>query len=96
MKPDALVVGGDFNTDDPNTPAGQSPGERTFSFLRKAGFNWSFESIEHQNRITYPAKGRYPAVSFDYFWTRGLGNPLSSVKPAEGSDHLPVMLEISL
>lgn len=96
VKPDALVIGGDFNTDDPDTPAGQSPGERTFSFLRKAGFQWSFEGIAHPDRITCPAKGRYPPACFDYFWTRGLGKPLSSVKAAEGSDHLPVVLEISV
>lgn len=96
VKPDALVIGGDFNTDDPDTQAGQSPGERTFSFLRKAGFNWSFEGIAHADRITCPAKGRYPPACFDYFWTRGLSKPLSSVKPAKGSDHLPVVLEISL
>ena len=96
VKPDALVIGGDFNTDDPDTPAGQSPGERTFSFLRKAGFDWSFEGIEHQNRITCPAKGRYPAACFDYFWTRGLGKPLSSVRSAEGSDHLPVVATLDL
>lgn len=96
VKPDALVIGGDFNTDDPDTPAGQSPGERTFGSLRKAGFHWSFEGIAHADRITCPAKGRYPPACFDYFWTRGLGKPLSMVKPAEGSDHLPVVLEISL
>lgn len=96
VKPDALVIGGDFNTDDPDTPAGQSPGERTFSFLRKAGFNWSFEGIEHRHRITCPSKGSYPAACFDYFWTKGLGKPLSSPKAAKASDHLPVVLEISL
>jgi endonuclease/exonuclease/phosphatase family metal-dependent hydrolase len=96
VKPDALAIGGDFNTDDPDTPAAQSPGERTFSLLRKAGFKWSFEGIDHQNRITCPAKGRYPAACFDYFWTKDLGNLLSSVKPAKGSDHLPVVIEISL
>ncbi|WP_265594421.1 endonuclease/exonuclease/phosphatase family protein [Haloferula sp. BvORR071] len=96
VKPDALLIGGDFNTDDPDTPAGQSPGERTFSFLRKAGFSWSFEGIEHRDRITCPGKGSYPAACFDYFWTKGLGRPLSSPKAAKASDHLPVVLEISL
>ena len=96
VKPDALVIGGDFNTDDPDSPVAQSPSERTFSFLRKAGFSWSFEGIEHPNRITCPAKGRYPAACFDHFWTKGLGKPLSSVKTSQGSDHLPVVLDISL
>lgn len=69
---------------------------REETFFWKAGFHWSFEGIEHQNRLTSPANGRYPAACFDYFWTKGLGMPLSSVKLAEGSDHLPVVLENSL
>lgn len=93
---DATIIAGDFNTDDPDSPAALSPGEQSFQMLRKAGFAWGFESIAHEDRITCPAKGRYPAASFDHFWTRGLGKPLSSVSTSEGSDHLPVVLEISL
>lgn len=94
--PDAIIIGGDFNTDDPDTPAGQSPGERTFGMLRKAGFKWSFDGVPHADRITCPGKGRYPDACFDQMFTRGLGNPISSVALAEGSDHRPVVMEISL
>ncbi len=92
----ATIIGGDFNTDDPDSPAALSPGEQSFQLLRKAGFAWGFEGIAHEDRITCPSKGRYPPASFDHIWTRGLGKPLSSVSTAEGSDHLPVVLEISL
>lgn len=92
----ATIIAGDFNTDDPDSPAAISPGERSFQMLRKAGFAWGFEGIAHGDRITCPAKGKYPAASFDHFWTRGLGKPLASVSSTEGSDHLPVVLEISL
>ena len=92
---DAIVIGGDFNTDDPDSPAALSPGERSFQLLRKDGFSWAFEGIAHQDRITCPSKGRYPPASFDHFWTRGLGKPLASVSTIQGSDHLPVVLEIS-
>lgn len=95
-KPNALIIGGDFNTDDPDTPAGQSPGERTFGMLRKAGFRWSFDWIDHRQRITCPGKGQYPDACFDQIFTRGLGAPVASVFPAAGSDHLPVVMEISL
>jgi hypothetical protein len=73
-----------------------SPGERTFSMLRKAGFHWSFDGIDHKDRITCPGKGRYPDACFDYFFTRGIGKPLSVVAKAGGSDHLPVVMEVEI
>ena len=94
IKADAVVIGGDFNTDDPDSPTGQSKGERTFGFLRKAGFSWGYEGIDHPNRITCPAKDRYPAASFDHFWTRGLAKPLASVHQSKASDHLPVVIDV--
>ena len=94
IKADAVVIGGDFNTDDPDSPTGQSKGERTFGFLRKAGFSWGYEGIDHPNRITCPAKDRYPAASFDHFWTRGLAKPLASVHQSTASDHLPVVIDV--
>ena len=94
--PAAIIIGGDFNTDDPDTPAGQSPGERTFGMLRKAGFKWSFDGVAHADRITCPGKGRYPDACFDQLFTRGLGNPIASVVVAKGSDHLPVVMEMIL
>lgn len=95
-KADAIVIGGDFNTDDPDTAAAPSPGEITFSLLRKAGFRWSFEGVPHAERITCPAKGKYPPACFDYFFTKDAGRPVSEVRGAQGSDHLPVLLEITL
>jgi endonuclease/exonuclease/phosphatase family metal-dependent hydrolase len=92
--PAAIIIGGDFNTDDPDTPAGQSPGERTFGMLRKAGFKWSFDGVAHADRITCPGKGRYPDACFDQLFTRGLGNPIASVVVAKGSDHRPVVMEV--
>lgn len=94
--PDAVVVAGDFNTDDPDTPAGQSPGERTFGSLRKAGFQWTFEGIPHASRITCPGKGRYPDACFDHIFTKGLGKPTATVVKAEGSDHFPVVVDVVL
>jgi endonuclease/exonuclease/phosphatase family metal-dependent hydrolase len=95
-KADAIIIGGDFNTDDPDSPHGQSKGERTFDFLRKAGFNWAFEGIDHKFRITCPAKDRYPAASFDHIWTKNLGKPLASPQETTASDHLPVIIDIAL
>ena len=96
LKADAVVIGGDFNTDDPNTLAAPSPGEITFGLLRKAGFQWSFQGVPHSERITCPAKGSYPPACFDYFFTKGLGHPVSSVRNAVGSDHFPVVIEVEM
>lgn len=93
---DAIVIGGDFNTDNPDTPQAKSPGERSFDLLRKQGFAWSFDGVAFKDRITCPSKGRYPDACFDYFWTKGLGRPLSTVVQAQGSDHLPVVIEIAI
>lgn len=96
-KVDMVVIGGDFNTDDPDTPFGQSPGERTFSMFRKDAFHWSFEGIAHDKRITCPGHGRYPDASFDHFFSKGLGEPLSAVvADVEGSDHRPVVMDIQV
>lgn len=93
-QPDAVVVAGDLNTDDPDSPAAQSPGERTFGFLRKAGFHWTFEGVPHGSRITCPGKGRYPDACFDHIFVRGLEKPTAFVVKAGGSDHLPVVVDV--
>ncbi len=96
IKPDAIVIGGDFNTDDPDSPHGQSKGERTFAFLKKEGFSWTFDGVDHKFRITCPSKGRYPAASFDHIWTKGLEKPVASPQQSTASDHLPVIIDITL
>lgn len=93
---DCLVIGGDFNTDDPDQPQAPSPGEKTFPTLRKAGFVWAFDGIPHAQRITCPGHGRYPDACFDQFFTKGLGKPAARVMATEGSDHLPVAMEVGL
>ena len=93
---DILIVGGDFNTDDPDQPQAPSPGERTFTLLRDAGFWWTFEGIPHAARITCPGNGRYPDACFDHFLTKGAGKPAARVVQAAGSDHFPVVLDLAL
>lgn len=51
------------------------------------------EVVREENWETQPG---HPAACFDYLWTKGLSNALSSVKLGEGSDHLPVLLQISV
>jgi endonuclease/exonuclease/phosphatase family metal-dependent hydrolase len=94
--PDAIIIGGDFNTDDPDTPTGQAAAERTFNLLRAQKFSWAFEGVRHEKRITCPSKGRYPDASFDHFFTRGLNRPLARVVPTAASDHRPVVMDIAI
>lgn len=94
--PDALVIAGDFNTDDPDSPGTQSPGERTFGLLKNAGFNWAFDGLQLKDRISCPGHGRYPDACFDHFFTKGLGGPAATVAKVKGSDHLPVTIDVIL
>lgn len=95
-KPDGVVIAGDFNTDNPNSPGAQSPGERTFGFLKKAGFNWAFDGLDIKDRITCPGNGRYPDACFDHFFTKDLAAPPASVVKLAGSDHFPVTIDIAI
>jgi endonuclease/exonuclease/phosphatase family metal-dependent hydrolase len=90
----ATVIAGDFNTD-PIDPRFAS--EQTFKVLRAAGFEWSWENIPAPERVTLPAKDRYPGASFDGFLVRGAqvlsckANPIQEV-----SDHFPAILTIAI
>lgn len=96
LSADAVIIGADFNTDDPDSPGAASPSERSFPLLRRQGFWWTFAGVDHQHRITCLRKGKYPDASFDHIWTKGLGKPVASMVKAEGSDHLPVMIEVAI
>jgi endonuclease/exonuclease/phosphatase family metal-dependent hydrolase len=86
-----VVICGDFNTDSINRDV---PSERTFKLFLESGFFWSFEGVPHNLRITCPAKGRYPAASFDHIFVKNLGRPVASpLGSVVGSDHLPVVVE---
>jgi endonuclease/exonuclease/phosphatase family metal-dependent hydrolase len=90
----ATVIAGDFNTD-PTDPRFVS--EQTFMLLRTAGFGWAWENTPLAERVTLPAKGRYPDASFDGFLVRG-GQLLSckALRIQEVSDHFPAILSIAI
>jgi endonuclease/exonuclease/phosphatase family metal-dependent hydrolase len=96
VKANATVIGGDFNTDDPDSPYQKFKGERTFDLLKKAGFKWAFDGVNHQFRVTCPSSGRYPSASFDHIWTKGLGKPIAFPQYSNASDHFPVVIDIAL
>ena len=91
------VIAGDFNTDPTNARASAQnldDPEETFTLLREK-FVWSWEEVSFAERVTCPAKGRYPDACFDGFLVRGAQILSCKPLPIQGvSDHFPVLLTI--
>jgi endonuclease/exonuclease/phosphatase family metal-dependent hydrolase len=62
------IVGGDFNTAPDEL---RFATEKTIANLRAEGFQWCWQGIPFNSRITVPADLRYPAASFDHIFFRG-------------------------
>jgi endonuclease/exonuclease/phosphatase family metal-dependent hydrolase len=87
------VIGGDFNTD-PTDPRFAT--EETFALLREK-FIWPWENLPLSERVTNPAKGRYPDACFDGFLVRGAATLSCQPIPIHGvSDHFPVVLTVAI
>ena len=87
----ATGIAGDFNTD-PTDPRFAS--EQTFALFHAQGFEWSWQNALLPERVTLPAKGRYPDASFDGFLVRGSpdglvqdGRNSRSQRPFSGYSH---------
>ena len=88
-----MIIAGDFNTD-PTDPRFAS--EATFTLLREK-FVWAWEDVPLSERVTLPAKGRYPDACFDGFLIRGARIVSSKPVPTRGvSDHFPAVLTVEL
>jgi len=95
-----IVVGGDFNTstDDP-----KFQDEKTMEMLRKAGFDWVWEGIPFEDRVTLPTAPSlnpqyppFPDACFDHAVTKGVKVSSASVAALQPnpSDHRPVVLDL--
>ena len=87
------VIAGDFNTDPTDA---RFASEETFALLREQ-FVWAWDFVPLSERVTNPAKGRYPDACFDGFLVRGATT--LSCKPIRihgVSDHLPVVLTVAI
>ena len=83
------IVAGDFNTDP------RFASERTFAFLRER-FAWAWENVPLSDRVTNPAKARYPDARFDGFLIRGARKISCKSIPIVGvGDHFPVALTVA-
>ena len=87
------VIAGDFNTDPTDA---RFASEETFALLREK-FVWSWEKVPLSERVTNPAKGRYPDACFDGFLVRGAAKLSCKPIPIQGvSDHFPVVLTVAI
>lgn len=69
--------------------------EQTLEVFKEAGFQWGWEGVPFEERVTWPSDGRYPDACFDGFVVKGLTVGSRVLSDYEGvSDHLPVILSI--
>jgi len=60
-------------------------------------FAWAWDNVTLSERVTLPAKGRYPDASFDGFFIRGTQNfSCKPIRITEVSDHFPAVLIIAI
>lgn len=89
------VVGGDFNTgaDDPRFRA-----EKTFLPLTQNGFQWAWQGIPFDRRITLPPDKRFPAACFDHIFFRNAALRKAEALPTSdtSSDHRAIRAELIL
>ena len=87
------VIAGDFNTDPTDA---RFASEETFALLKEK-FVWAWENVPLTERVTNPAKGRYPDACFDGFLVRGATKLSCQPIPIHGvSDHFPVVLTVAI
>jgi endonuclease/exonuclease/phosphatase family metal-dependent hydrolase len=87
------IIAGDFNTDPTDD---RFASEGTFALLKEK-FVWSWENVPLSERVTNPAKGRYPDACFDGFLVRGAAKISCMPIPIRGvSDHFPATLTVAI
>ena len=87
------IIAGDFNTDPTDA---RFAAERTFAILKEK-LIWPWQNLRLPERVTNPAKGRYPDSCFDGFLIRGARILSCKPLPIEGvSDHFPAVLMIAI
>lgn len=88
-----VVVAGDLNTNHD----GQF-GDETISLLEGAGFYNTFTGVPRERRLTWRGSSQFEPTTFDYIFTKGLGNPqaLMITVSDDASDHFPVGVVLDL
>ncbi len=86
-----IIVGGDFNTNHD----GQFD-DLTLEMMEQAGFHNSWRDVPREMRLSWRGSERFEPTTFDYIFTKGLGEPRAILieVPEETSDHWPVGIQI--
>lgn len=89
------VVGGDYNTAPDDA---RFANEKTTKLLTSGGFQWNWQGMPLDQRVTLPPDKRFPAACFDHIYYRG-----ATLKKAEAiqtadasSDHRAIRAEFTL
>lgn len=90
---EAVIVGGDFNT---NLDQDLFISEKTLRVFSAAGFFSGFENTALPQRVTIPTKGRYPDATFDYIFAKGVPADAPQIYTSTLSDHHAVTRAIRL
>ncbi len=90
---EAVVVGGDFNT---NLDQDSFVSEKTLRLLNDEKFFSGFEHLPLTSRITHPGKGRYPDATFDYVFVKGIATDTPQIISSAVSDHYPVTVILNV
>lgn len=93
IRPDFVVVGGDFNTSPDDT---KFASEKTLRVFSDAGFENPLMALPPNRRVTIPGEGRYPAVTFDYILVANAKVSDMRIIPSKASDHWPVTVALAV
>lgn len=86
----SVIVGGDFNL--LLNQEGMEH-EQTVEIFKEAGFDWGWDGVPFDQRVTWPSNGRYPDACFDMFLVKEVSGVSRVLSEYEGlSDHLPVVM----
>ncbi|HMP89719.1 MAG TPA: hypothetical protein PJ991_05935 [Kiritimatiellia bacterium] len=90
---DAWIVGGDVNTNDD----GQF-GDNVIRMMVDAGYWNSWANTPREERLTWKARGPFSTTTFDYIFTKGLGEMDAQLVLTDDSvsDHNAVVLYVDL
>lgn len=85
------LAGGDMNTNQD----GQF-GDRVVETLVQAGFWNTWSGVARENRLTWHGNKFHEPTTFDYIFTKGLGEPVATTpaQDAATSDHGPVVIRL--
>jgi endonuclease/exonuclease/phosphatase family metal-dependent hydrolase len=90
-----VVIGGDFNTllDQPAMAH-----ERTMEIFKDAGYEWTWEGVPFEERVTWNARGRFGDANFDHFLVKNAPHPVrAKVLPQpDVSDHNPIAIDLRI